>query len=94
MSNFNLNDDDVVQMNRTESFVDASTFVVRQARIRLVDAKNVIGGDMNAWAGEGVKCEILRPGERWQKGKVRLRLEFVPDEPTPEESDAVRSPNQ
>ena len=29
----------------------------------------------------GLSCEVLRPGANWQKGKVRIRLEFCPDEP-------------
>lgn len=94
MSNFNLSDDDVVNMDRTNSFVDASTFTGRQVKIRIAEAKTFLGGDMEAWAGEGVKCEVLRPGEGWRKGKVRLRMEFVPDEPdepSPGLSDAVRS---
>lgn len=35
------------------------------------------------WFGKGVDCEILKIGaQRWQKGKVRIRvsLEFIPDE--------------
>ncbi|MBD2130713.1 hypothetical protein H6F97_30835 [Microcoleus sp. FACHB-1] len=83
-------------MNRTESFVDASTFTGKQVRMRITEAKSFLGGDMEGWAGEGVKCEVLRPGKNWQKGKVRLRMEFVPDElneSTPGEPDAVRSPS-
>jgi hypothetical protein len=30
---------------------------------------------------EGAEVEILRPGQTWQRGKLRLRLEFVPDQP-------------
>jgi hypothetical protein len=30
--------------------------------------------------GEGVNCEILRPNASWQKGKIRISLEFCPDE--------------
>lgn len=36
------------------------------------------------WFGEGVNCEILKIGAKgWQKGKLRIRvtLEFCPDEP-------------
>ncbi|GAX42530.1 hypothetical protein NIES4075_35310 [Tolypothrix sp. NIES-4075] len=30
---------------------------------------------------KGINCEVLRLGnKRWQKGKVRIRLEFSPDE--------------
>ncbi|MBH8577955.1 hypothetical protein I8752_34345 [Nostocaceae cyanobacterium CENA369] len=31
---------------------------------------------------EGCKCEILRTtGGGWQKGRFRIRLEFIPDDP-------------
>ncbi|MBD1809343.1 hypothetical protein H6F98_28370 [Microcoleus sp. FACHB-SPT15] len=41
------------------------------------------------WFREGVNCEVLKIGSMgWQKGKVRLRvsLEFCPDEPEVEET--------
>lgn len=31
--------------------------------------------------GEGVNCEILKPNASWQKGEIRIALEFCPDEP-------------
>ncbi|MGA9380612.1 MAG: KGK domain-containing protein [Phormidium sp.] len=40
------------------------------------------------WFYTGIDCEILKPGAKnWQKGKVRIRvsLEFCPDEPEIEE---------
>ncbi|MGI0493719.1 KGK domain-containing protein [Alkalinema pantanalense CENA528] len=47
--------------------------------------------------GEGVSCNLLAPGfSEWMSGKVRLALEFVPDEPEPSEetpiSDSGTSP--
>ncbi|MEA5552739.1 KGK domain-containing protein [Anabaena cylindrica UHCC 0172] len=35
------------------------------------------------WLNEGVDCEIMKPGGYWKKGKLRVRvtLEFCPDEP-------------
>ena len=36
------------------------------------------------WLGEGIDCEVLKfDSNTWQKGKVRVRvsLEFCPDEP-------------
>ncbi len=35
------------------------------------------------WLSDGVRCELLKPGGRWQSGKIRMRicLEFCPDEP-------------
>jgi hypothetical protein len=37
----------------------------------------------NGWFGaEGIECEALRFGSKgWQKGRIRLCLEFCPDEP-------------
>lgn len=43
-----------------------------------------VGHSQQRWFGEGVDCEMLRLGAKgWQKGKVRIRvsLEFCPDEP-------------
>lgn len=31
--------------------------------------------------GEGIDCEILRPNASWQKGRIRISLEFCPNEP-------------
>ncbi len=47
-------------------------------------------GEREKWLGEGVSCEILRPGEAiWKKGKLRIKiaLEFEPDEELKAESD-------
>lgn len=36
--------------------------------------------DCEAWFGVGSPCEVLRFGNRgWQRGRVRLRVEFCPD---------------
>jgi len=47
------------------------------------------------WFGEGVNCKSLKFGAKgWQKGKVRLRvsLEFCPDEPDVEETPISNQP--
>lgn len=36
---------------------------------------------------KGVRCEMLRPGQPWQKGKLKLVLAFCPDEPETELND-------
>lgn len=43
---------------------------------------------------EGINCEILSPGKNWRKGKVKLRLEFTPnelEEAGADESDSLAS---
>lgn len=32
------------------------------------------------WCIEGVPCEVLSPNQSWRKGKVKISLEFIPDE--------------
>jgi len=39
------------------------------------------------WFNEGIDCEVLKlDAQGWQKGKVRLAIEFCPDEPEIEET--------
>lgn len=39
-------------------------------------------GSLNKWLGEGINCEILTPNQNWRQGKLRIKLEleFIPDE--------------
>lgn len=40
--------------------------------------------EAEAWAANGVNCKVLlTQGGGWQKGKIRIRFEFVPDKATP-----------
>lgn len=32
---------------------------------------------------DGIPCRVLEPGKIWRQGKVRLVIEFCPDEPEP-----------
>jgi len=47
------------------------------------------------WFEEGIDCEVLKLGAKdWQKGKIKIRvsLEFCPNEPDVEETSANRQP--
>ena len=33
------------------------------------------------WIDEGVPCKILSPNQNWQKGKIKICLQFIPDQP-------------
>lgn len=58
----------------------------------IVQNKSGYPGDLlNNWLQDGVGCEILKRGAKdWQTGKVRIKisLEFCPDEPEIEETPA------
>jgi hypothetical protein len=95
MDEFQLNDDDVVLTEDAEaSFINSKLFKIGWFK----KGFERFSSYMNTWLNEGVDCEMLQAGGGgWRKGKLRLRLEFIPDEPNepmPEPSDVVRSPNQ
>lgn len=57
--------------------------------------RGVIPGEYDVWFGKGVACEILSPGNSgWKKGKVRIKvtLEFCPDEPEVPETPVSNNP--
>ncbi|MEQ9358899.1 KGK domain-containing protein [Coleofasciculus chthonoplastes] len=49
--------------------------------------------EVNGWWNEGIQCQVLtHEGKGWQNGKVRLTLEFCPDDPEIEETSASNEP--
>lgn len=91
MNNFEeLSKNDVVSI---ENFDENSVYVISQ-QILKVDQfqdnvlENFLGNEEDKirkkWENEGVKCEVLKPGGDWQKGKVRMKitLEFCSDKPS------------
>lgn len=57
-----------------------SEFIERLGAVLVISAEK-----WRKWGFEGVESEILSPGKGWRKGKIRLTLEFLPDEPELEE---------
>jgi hypothetical protein len=35
---------------------------------------------------DGFECQVLQPGKKWQTGKIRINVEFCPDDPTEPDS--------
>lgn len=73
---------DVVSVPKAKSLLGASTFKVMEVAGYL--AAKVYGENgaiWKEWSDTGVECEVLKmDGYGWQKGKVRISLEFIPDE--------------
>ncbi len=73
-----LTRDDVVSVaNEDNDLFGSVTFTVGQATDELADR---VLSNSEIWVKDGVECRVLRPGSNWRKGKVRLSLEFIPDE--------------
>ncbi len=76
---FGLSPSDVVSMDEDKSIV-GSTFKVKEMLLSLAD-RSINDDFITQWIGTGVECEVLISGQDWRKGKVRISLEFIPDQP-------------
>lgn len=94
-----LNDDEVLFVDRGRVLMANPTFKVIEFLDALAQAISDREGDWSedneGWFGEGLECEALRfVSGGWQRGKVRIRLEFMPLKPLeklPERSTAKNS---
>jgi hypothetical protein len=91
-----LSDDEVLFVDRGRIMMSNPTFKVIEFLDALAQTINDQEGDWSedkeAWFGDGLECEALRFGSGgWQRGKVRIRVEFMPLKPPgklPERSSA------
>ncbi|MEH1824468.1 MAG: KGK domain-containing protein [Nostoc sp.] len=77
-----LHDDDVVSMDKRVSFTGNATSTCGEL---IESLKDLAFGESTSQRNEiasGITCKVLlTKGGGWQKGRLRLRLDFVPDEP-------------
>ena len=80
----NLKSEDVVSVYAGQIFISSRTFTVVEFIAAMMQAIKKQLGDLTegkeTWFGEGLECKILKPGAKsWERGKVRLSLEFAPE---------------
>lgn len=76
-----------------QSLIQHDTFKSEQflKELQLIlsnQSKNAIRQEvLKTWLSEGKDCEMLSPHQDWRKGKLRIKLEleFIPEELEPEE---------
>ncbi|PPS45760.1 KGK domain-containing protein [Chroococcidiopsis sp. TS-821] len=82
----NLEREDVVSVYSNQIFVSNRTFTIHEFISAMMPMlKDKIGSTWTEekanWFGEGIECKVLKPGAKsWQRGKVRITLEFCPEE--------------
>ncbi len=81
MTHIFLNDDDVISIDPGQNFAKTSTSKIKEVKYSLIT--EWLKG-LGNWVGEeGVRCQVLLANRiGWHKGKVRLRIEFIPDNPS------------
>lgn len=87
MSKVNLTDDDVVSMEPEYNFTGISTStceeLINAVGELIFEHSSLARDDSDNWVKDGIPCKALlaSPGGGWQKGRLRFRLEFIPDTP-------------
>lgn len=76
-----LKSDEVISLNEWKDRVVVShkTFKVSEFIYGLLEKMDHDAEKRIKWK-EGVECEVLSPNTGWKKGKIRVTLEFIPEE--------------
>lgn len=79
-----LRDDEVLFVDRGRVLMSNPTFKVSEFLDALAETINEQEDNWSEesedWFSDGLACEALRFGTGgWQRGRVRIRLEFIPD---------------
>jgi KGK domain len=93
-----LNDDEVLHIESGRVLMANPTFKVGELLDALAqaisDREQDWSEEQEGWFSEGADCEALRLNNSgWQRGRVRIRIEFAPSNPPerlPEQSSAPR----
>lgn len=79
-----LSQEDVVCVTSGHILMSHCTFKVGEFITKMRQVLSLKDEHKEKWLGNGQACEILQPGSSgWQKGKIRISLEFCPEEPEP-----------
>lgn len=90
MSQKKLHINDVLWLEVKRSPTEQTTNTVEE--ISQAICEKPIG---NAWVRDGVECSVLFENESgWRKGKVRIVLEFVPDDEPESEPEVQQATSQ
>ena len=77
-----LQGDEVISVSPDERvLIDHHTFLSDELIGKLSQSVHGINGKLlKKWCFDGVSCKLLTPKRGWRKGKIKISLEFIPDE--------------
>ncbi|WP_416673431.1 KGK domain-containing protein [Egbenema bharatensis] len=93
---YSLESDAVISVNDLKwNLISHPTFTINEMMQSIKKQIGIWKGEEEKWATEGVECKVLRPnGKGWQTGKVRIQVEFRPDEIPDENHQSNGSTNE
>ena len=76
-----INSDEVISIDNKDDNVllNHHTYKAEEFLHRLGD--HIDRNKKGKWIDEGVPCKVLSPNQNWQKGKIKICLQFIPDQP-------------
>lgn len=76
-----LDEQDIINLTNTQTKwrMPHTTFLVDEFLIKLSEVLS-FNEDSKEYLKDGVPVRILSQGKLWRKGKLKLSLEFIPDE--------------
>ena len=88
-----INGEEVISINNKDDNILISHHTYKAGDFLQELAQNINYSKGNKWLFEGIDCEIMSPNQNWQKGKIKICVQFIPDRP---ESvlDDIRESNQ
>lgn len=77
-----INSDDVISFVGSRILVNQSPVMGSHLIKAFTNAVNSYASDSDAVGkliGEGLPCKVLRPGNQWVEGKLKVHIEFEPN---------------
>ena len=76
-----INNDAVISIESKEDNVllGHHTYKAEEFLHRL--GKHIDRNKKEKWIDKGVPCKLLSPNQNWQKGKIKICLQFIPEQP-------------
>lgn len=74
-----INSNEVISIDNEQDTIVIShhTYIAEEFLKELIS--HFGGQNKVQWTNEGVPCKILAPNQNWQKGKIRICLQFISD---------------
>jgi hypothetical protein len=76
-----INDNEVLSINNKEDNVLINHHTYTSEEFLHTLGKHIDRNKKDKWIVEGVPCQLLSPNQNWQKGRVKICLQFIPDQP-------------
>ena len=76
--NNDLNPDDIIKIPAVDIYNPIGEELFHVSRV--TGLLENLGTAITRWGSdEGVPCSVLKVGEGWKSGKIRIKVEFIPD---------------